>query len=498
MRETGSQPTVDAALLGVLLDASPVGFAFYDVDGRYLLVNESMAAVNGLAAAEHLGRTAHEVVPHIAAEIQLRINEVLSTGKQVLDVDVGSGASGTGEWTTGWYPIRRPGSETVLGVAVVATDITRMATLRSTALTLQRSLLPTALPSTVELEVAVRYVAGAADTDVGGDWYDVIALGAGRLAVVIGDVMGRGVAAAAVMGQLRTAVRTCARLDLQPVEVLDALDGLVAELGSEQIATCLYGVFDPHARELLLASAGHLPPVLRSPSGHVEVLPLDVSAPLGLSDPTRQTSVTMPPGSVLALYTDGLVERRDSDLEERLAELGATIAEGPDALEPLADHVMARMTGGLSDDDVALLLVRVPGDVDLRSRTVVLNVARDRAMLSDLRDRARTIMREWSLLDEVIDNATLLASELVTNGLVHGRGRVDLRIRLTRDRLVLEAVDEGRHMPRRRRAGVDDEGGRGLHLVVALAHRWGFRAIPDGKVVWAELDLAGPSDPSRH
>jgi len=497
MSEAGSETAVDAALLAVLLDASPVGFAFYDVDGRYLLVNESMATANGLAASAHLGRTSGEVVPHLAAEIQLRIDEVLSTGRPVLDVDVDSRSSGAGEWTTGWYPVRRPGSDAVLGVAVVATDITRVAALRSTALTLQRPLLPGVLPSTAELEVAVRYVAGAADTDVGGDWYDVITLGAGRLAVVIGDVMGRGVAAAAVMGQLRTAVRTCARLDLQPVEVLDALDGLVCDLGSEQIATCLYGVFDPHARELLLASAGHLPPVLRLPTGAVEVLELEVSAPLGLTDPTRQTTVTMPPGSVLALYTDGLVERRDCDLEERLTQLGAVMAAGPAALELLADHVMAEMTGGVSDDDVALLLVRVPSDVDLRSRTVMIEVPRDRARLYDVRDRVRGIMRSWALVDDVLDNATLLASELVTNGLVHGTGRVDLRLRLTRDRLVLEVVDEGRHMPRRRRAGADDEGGRGLQLVAALSHRWGCRTVPDGKVVWAEIDLAGPSDPSR-
>ena len=498
---TGTPRTVDdATLLALLLDASPVGFALYDVRGRYLVVNQSLAAANGLPAADHVGRTPRDVVPGLAAQIEQRIAEVLASGRPVLDVDVhGASASPTNpsptagtEWTTGWYPVRRAGEATVLGVAVMATDITRVTALRSTALTLQRALLPTDLPSTAELEVAVRYVAGAADTDVGGDWYDVVALGAGRLAVVIGDVMGRGVAAATVMGQLRTAARTCARLDLQPVEVLDALDALVCDLDTEQIATCLYGVFDPHTRELLLASAGHVPPVLRTPSGGVEVLALEVSAPLGLTDPTRQTSVTMPAGAVLALYTDGLVERRGSDLGTRLDQLAAVLAAGPASLEALADHIMTEMTGGLSDDDVALLLVRVPEDVDQRSRTVLLEVPRDRAVLHELRSRAREVMRSWALLDDVIDDATLLASELATNGLVHGRGRVDLRIRLTRDRLVLEAVDEGRHMPRRRRAGVEDEGGRGLHLVASLAHRWGFRATADGKVVWAELDLAGP------
>ena len=361
--------------------------------------------------------------------------------------------------------------------------------LQRTALTLQRSLLPAQVPSTAELEVAARYVAGAGDCEVGGDWYDVIALGGGRLAIVIGDVMGRGVPAAALMGQLRTATRTCARLDLRPGEVLDVLDGLLRDLDEDMIATCIYAAFDPHTRELVLASAGHLPPLLQSADGSVAAVPMEVSAPLGLSEPSRETSLRLQPGALLALYTDGLVEVRGSDLEAGVDDLCRIVAHGPSDLEELADTVMRRMTGEGSDDDVALLLARVPLDVDARSRTVLLEVPRERALMVDVREAARLAMRSWQLLDEVVDTATLLASELTTNALVHGQGRVELRLRLTRDRLVLEAVDGGQHMPRRRRAGDDDEGGRGLHLVASLADRWGFRAIDDGKVVWAELEL---------
>lgn len=151
---------------------------------------------------------------------------------------------------------------------------------------------------------------------------------------------------------------------------------------------------------------------------------------------------------------------------------------------------MRRLTRDGCDDDVALLLARVPHDVDDRSRTVVVHVPRERALLFDVRGQARHAMRSWSLLEAVVETATLLASELVTNALVHGRGPVDLRLRLTRDRLVLQAVDGGRHMPRRRRAGDEEEGGRGLQLVASMADRWGFRATDDGKVVWAELDLS--------
>ena len=362
--------------------------------------------------------------------------------------------------------------------------------LRRTALTLQRSLLPAGVPSTDELEVAARYAAGAGDCEVGGDWYDVVPLGGGRLAIVIGDVMGRGVPAAALMGQLRTAARTCARLDLRPGEVLDVLDGLLRDLDQDSIATCVYAAFDPHSRELVLASAGHLPPVVRSANGGVRALRVEVSAPLGLGDPSRETTVQLQPGALLALYTDGLVEIRGSDLDAGIVELCRVIGEGPAGLEALADHIMSRMSSARSDDDVALLLARVPADVDARSRTVRLEVPRERALMFDVRGQARLAMRSWQLLDEVVDTATLLASELATNALVHGRGRIELRLRLTRDRLVLEALDEGQHMPRRRRPGDDEEGGRGLNLVATLADRWGFRAIDDGKVVWAEVDRA--------
>ena len=490
----------DPALLAQLLDAAPVGFAFFDLDLRYVHVNETLARANGVPRGEHVGRSVHDVAPAIAAFSEEQLSAVLATDRAQVAVEFsGSDPSGRpSHWSTSWFPARHPSTGHVLGVAVVATDVTAIVAageqLRQTALTLQRSLLPAETPRSEELEVAVRYRAGVAGTEVGGDWYDVIALGGGRLAVVIGDVMGRGVHAAAVMGQLRTAVRTCARLDLPPVEVVEVLDGLVHDLGRDglggHIATCVYGVYDPHGRELVLASAGHLPPVVRTAAGGVYRLDVDVSAPLGVGEAARQTRVRLDPGTVLALFTDGLVEERGSDLDAGLDALCRTVAAGPDDLEALADAVLSELGDG-GADDVALLLVRVPSDVASRSRTVVLEVPRERALLIDVRARAKDAMRGWALLEEVVDTATLLASELVTNGLVHGKGAVELRLRLTRDRLVIEAEDGGHHMPRRRPATQDEEGGRGLHLVAALADRWGARATDGGKVVWAELDLSG-------
>jgi PAS domain S-box-containing protein len=279
----------EAAVLSVLLDAAPVGFAYYDRDRRYVHINDSLAAANGLPPADHIGRTVREIVPEVADSAEPLIDQVLRTGEPLLALEMQGRARSDGSptfWRTGWYPVRSQVDGTCTGVAVVATDISDVVAagvaLQQTALTLQRSLLPDDIPSTEELEVAARYSAGAEDTEVGGDWYDVIALGAGRLAVVIGDVMGRGVPAAAVMGQLRTAARTCAKLDLRPAEVADVLDGLLADLDQDSIATCIYAAFDPHTRVLQLASAGHPPPVLRSPDGGVRTPRPRRQRPLGM------------------------------------------------------------------------------------------------------------------------------------------------------------------------------------------------------------------------
>jgi hypothetical protein len=338
--------------------------------------------------------------------------------------------------------------------------------------------------------VAARYSAGAADTVVGGDWYDVIAMGGGRLAVVIGDVMGRGVPAAAVMGQLRTAARTCAKLDLRPADVADVLDGLLVDLDQDSIATCIYGAFDPHTRELRVASAGHPPPVLRSPDGSVRTLDLDVSAPLGIGDAKREVSVQLPPGSVLALYTDGLIEARGSDLGSGIAALlpgGGRRTPG------------ARGAGGRRDGDGA-------GQRRRRRAAAAEGAGGRRRALphrfgagaAEALGRCRRCATHSSRRcgpgrspTTSSDTGTLLASELATNALVHGIG----------GRGAAAAPEPG--PPAARVAGRRPphaapptgrggrRGGRGLQLVAALAHRWGFRPSDDGKVVWVEFDLCG-------
>ncbi|GAB2865072.1 SpoIIE family protein phosphatase [Nocardioides pacificus] len=351
---------------------------------------------------------------------------------------------------------------------------------------LQASLLPQRDFDLEHLEVATYYRAGVEGTQVGGDWYDVIELGAGRTALVVGDVMGRGVRAAAVMGQLRAAVRAYARLDLPPADLLESLDGLVRDLGQDQIVTCLYAVFDPAEGTLHFANAGHLPPIVTLPDGSTSVLSGSEDPPLGvgLYNMTPR-EVTLPPGSTVVLYTDGLVERRGEDLDAGIASLRDLVErlDGPlkGAPEQLVDE---RLPDG-PDDDVAVLVARVDWPVVRRAVSLHLDVS----------DAAPTLARrlvgehlgECGLSEGVIDDALLVTSELVTNAILHAASPVELRLRADDDEVLIEVLDNASYEPRKQRPDADDEHGRGLQIVAAVCDRWGTRPTDDGKVVWCVL-----------
>jgi PAS domain S-box-containing protein len=227
---------------------------------------------------------------------------------------------------------------------------------------LQTSLLPPRAFAPEGLEVATFYRAGAEGTQVGGDWYDVIELPRGRVGLVVGDVMGRGVHAAAVMGQVRAAVRAYAQLDLPSDEVLRHLDGVVQELDADQIVTCVHAIYDPAGGELCYANAGHLPPVAVRPDGTVATLAGGTAPPLGTGGAATAIHVgkfTVSPGTLLALYTDGLVERRDEEITagiDRLAEVLRAAASGDVATLP--ERLAAELSPGRPTDDVAILVAR--------------------------------------------------------------------------------------------------------------------------------------------
>ncbi|MFD8985195.1 SpoIIE family protein phosphatase [Streptomyces sp. NPDC059564] len=243
--------------------------------------------------------------------------------------------------------------------AALNIDNARMyTTQRRAALTLQRSLSNSALPEVPGLELTGRYLP-ASDHDVGGDWFDVIQLPRGRTGLVIGDVMGHGIHAAAVMGQLRTAVRTLARHDVPPDRLLGSLDDVVADLGEDEMATCAYAVHDPATGGFVIARAGHPPPAVASADGTVTFLDGPPGTPLGTGGRDFRTEeVPLPPGSLLALYTDGLIEARDQDLDQGMERLARALRQAAQPLEELCSGILTALLPAAPQDDVAVLLAR--------------------------------------------------------------------------------------------------------------------------------------------
>lgn len=360
---------------------------------------------------------------------------------------------------------------------------------------LQASLLPTQDFAPDGLDVGTYYRAGVAGTQVGGDWYDVIELGSGRTALVVGDVMGRGVRAAAVMGQLRSATRAYARLDLPPADVLGLLDGAVRELGDDHIVTCVYAVFDPFDGTLTYANSGHVPPLVVGPDGARRLT--TVSPPLGTSAgfPT-EAEVHLPPGTSLTLYTDGLVERRSDPLDAGIDALVAALqdlsAGGAGALPDggLARAVVERLVPEDPTDDIAVL-VAVPIPDNGEAAAAALPLQDDRQTVGKARRWLAATLAEWHIGAPLADDVVLAVDELVTNAVVHADGPRQLRVRRSDEWLYAEVTDGTGVLPRAVRAGSEDEHGRGLQMVGLLAHQWGARPTRDGKSVWCRFALPG-------
>ncbi|WP_328923691.1 SpoIIE family protein phosphatase [Streptomyces sp. NBC_00190] len=373
------------------------------------------------------------------------------------------------------------------------------------ALTLQRSLLPRELPEHSAVEVAHRYLPADAATGVGGDWFDVIPLSGARVALVVGDVVGHGLHAAATMGRLRTAVHTLASLDYAPDEVLSHLDDLVNRLAAEQEpadgrsqgqqivgATCLYAVYDPISQRCTLARAGHLPPAVVASDGTVSLPDLPEGPPLGLGGlPFEAAELELAEGSLLALYTDGLVEGRGHDLDEGLKRLREALSLPGRSLEETCTAVQDALLPEHPQDDVALLVARTR--VLAPEQVASWELPAEPTAAARARELTEATLTRWGL-EEVAFTAELVVSELVTNAYRYGGG-TPLTLRLIRDRsLICEVSDSSSTAPHLRRARTTDEGGRGLLLVAQLTERWGTRYTRDGKTVWTELPLATASE----
>ncbi|MGW0149759.1 ATP-binding SpoIIE family protein phosphatase [Streptomyces sp. NPDC003333] len=492
-------PALDELPAREVLDRVPALVALvHGPEHRLAYVNDAYAAAFG---ARLTGEPPRAALPELA-ELGLLplLDQVLRSGRSrtLKSRKATDGRSYTFTCT--------PVAEGDGGVLVFATDVTDHAEAaerlraserrqRETAVTLQRSLLPQELEEPDDLRIAATYHPGGTEAAVGGDWYDVITLGGGRTALVIGDVMGRGVRAAAVMGQLRTAVRAYARLDLPPHEVLQLLDGLAMEIDANQIATCVYAIHDPNEGRLVYASAGHLPILVRDEHGAVQRADEPTGPPLGTGGWMHASgSIALTPGSTAVLYTDGLVERRDKDLDEGIASLARALAGATGTPQVVCDRLV-RSAGVTADhdDDVAVLVLQHPArtgpDHEL-FRNAALELLGGVEAAPRARAFASGVLTSWRFPPDLHDHGVLATSELVANSLQHGTPPMRLRLRRTDRRLIIEVTDGDDHLPRRRRAEPADESGRGIAIVASIASAWGSRRTPGGgKAVWCEFLL---------
>ena len=354
---------------------------------------------------------------------------------------------------------------------------------------LQRALLPSVVPSVPGLDIAVRYVAATDGASVGGDWYDVIGLDHGVVGLVVGDVVGHDITASTSMGQLRSALRAYACEEQpSPGGALARVDRLFDALGLTY-ATCVLAMLDPVSRAFCWSNAGHPPPLLVR-DGVATFLDEAAGVMLGVMSGagSSEAATELRPGDLLVLYTDGLVERRDESLEVGLARLGAiasAVATG--GAEEVCDGLLERMLppSAVRGDDVALLVVRVHGEVAQRA-THRVELAAGPESAAVARGFTAGVLDATPWADHV-DTAVLLVSELVTNAVRHGSPPYALVIAVGEDDVEISVEDADGSLPQARQPDAMAEDGRGLLLIGALADRWGIRPLITGKAAWFTL-----------
>ena len=369
----------------------------------------------------------------------------------------------------------------------------------ATATALHRSLLPRSLPDLPGLELGSHYRSGGLDAEVGGDWYDVLELADGRVGVVVGDVMGKGVPAARLMKEMRSALRAYVTLDPAPSSVLERLDAFVSSptgsgIGPQQLVTAAYGVIAADRSVMTLAVAGHPPPLLVVPGVDASPVPHEPGAALGVgAGPWPETTVTLGPGRLVLLYSDGLVESRSRDvsrgIEELVGHLRALPARRSQPRE-LCARIAELMTDDLVEDDVALLAVAAApvGDVHRASTRLGAQTTAPR----EARRFLRRVLTEWQVEDDLVDSAVLCVSELVTNVVIHAGTSAELTARVDSETLTVLVRDGGGGGSVQQRP--DEQGdplvvsGRGLGMVDQIATAWAAEHGADGTTVWFELE----------
>ncbi|KAB2340616.1 ATP-binding SpoIIE family protein phosphatase [Actinomadura rudentiformis] len=495
--------------LAALVRSSRDAILSKTLDGTITFWNSAAERLYGYTAEEAIGMNVSMLAPpghkaeiasllrRLARGEHIENHETIRVTREgrLLDVDV-----------TLW-PVRDSTGTIIGGCAIVrelterlrAQELTRLyEQQRQLALTVQHTLMGT--PGQVPIQTAGRYLPATRGPGVGGDWFDLIPLPGGRVGMLIGDVMGRGLEAATVMGQLRAVSNALAKTDLPPAELMQRLDAVLCDMPA-QMATCCYLVVDPETGEATVCSAGHLPVLIICADHTVHPLPAPISMPLGVGGIATQHSYqqaqfTLPSACTLALYTDGLVETRTSDLDTRLITLEATLALAARhglSLDKTADSVLSTLLADASTyDDVTLLLARLPAMPIAIART---DLPAQPAAVADARQFCAATLACWAaprsskpaLTDNLIDTAVLLTSEIVTNAVRHAHGPINLSLRHSERELTIQVSDRSTQLPHVRVAGPDDESGRGLYLVEALADDWGSHPRNDGKTIWCTL-----------
>ena len=395
-----------------------------------------------------------------------------------------------------WTPAERALlSATAELVAQAAERARRFEAQHGTAQLLQRSMLPEHLPELETFRIAARYDVGVDGNAAGGDFYDAFELPDGKLAIVLGDVAGHDVRAAAVMGQVRAALRAMALTDPAPPSVLAGLDRLVGSLGAESrneeiFVTVVYGVLDLHDGALTLASAGHPPPVLRRAgvsggTATAELIKVPPGAPLGLGGRWQTGVVRLEPGDTVLLFSDGVVERRDRSLADGLDDLVAATAVSASGDPRNLCALATAAVPGQTDDDVAVLAVERAVAL---SRSATLLVAAEPTSPSRVRAWMSAKLREWQVPEPVIGAAILCTSELTTNALLHAGTPAEVRVDLTAERLLVAVADTGtRGSVTRAHIDALSSRGRGLGLIEELSDSWGTDPTVRGSTVWFEM-----------
>ncbi|MFH8591487.1 PAS domain S-box protein [Streptomyces rimosus] len=510
MRDITRRKRADAKAdeLAVVVESAQDAILIKTLEGQITFWNGAAHRLYGYAPAEIVGRHIDLLIPPDLKDEEANLLERvghgeriehyetrrLAVGGRIVDIDV-----------TLW-PIRdRTG--VITGICSTIRDITERkraekhltelhAQQRHVALALHLMGASEQIPSA---RAATRYLPSTQGQGVGGDWLDLIDLGAARVGVVIGDVMGRGFEAAVVMGQLRSAARALALAGLSPCELMRTLDAFTRGL-PEQFVTCAYLEADPARGEMTVCSAGHLPVLRIGPDATVARLAVPTGIPLGVGGvPHEQARLPLRAGTTLALCTDGLVETPHHDLDARLEHLATTLAAvfatAPE-LEDAADRTLAAMLPDEAPghaDDVSLLLVSFPTAPLAAAHIQLVGEA---ASVPAARRFLAEHLHRWHLA-ALEDTAVLLASELMTNAVRHALGPVRLEIWYSDRELGVEVTDRSTPRPCARLAGCDEESGRGLLLVEALADAWSTRPETNGKTVWFTLQLPAPAESAR-